>query len=435
MEKRIFYTIFLILFLITILPVNSQTISTRLSTYFYTWERFDSILPNGEYTSTKHLRGYQNFLFDISEGKWSFSTSIQTEEDVIEKSGKGFAYRFYNAYIKGSNLFDILDIKLGRQYVSAGAGRGTLDGINLKLKLGKEKEIHLTGYAGGLTPYTYDFDKYGVFFKNFAFGGQLSYFGVKDLKLSASYFNKHRKPQSYTTIRADSSFNLQREYIVDIDEFADQLGGLDFSYWKPKYNFFGKIYYDFNLKKLYRAELNGSMNVMDNLKFSAGYTYRQPQISYNSIFWVFNYRQYNELELGADYLLNKSINIYARAANVFYTDENSLKFQIGFSHPNYGLSIVKYTGYAGESEGAYGYFNYELLKSKLALTSGLGFSNYRIKNYSDEKENSITGLLGFTYRPVNRVSIDIQGQLISNRIYKTDTRLLLGINYWLFSKL
>lgn len=434
MEKRIYYTVIFILLLFFILPLHSQTISTRLSTYFYTWERYDSVLTPGEYTSTNHIRGYQNFLLDITEGKWSFSTSVQTEEDLIEKSGRGFAYRFYNAYIKGSNLFDVLDVKLGRQYVSAGTGRGTLDGINLKLKLGKEKEFHLSGYAGGLTPYTYDFDDYGVFFKNFAFGGQLSYFGVKDLKLSASYFNKHRKPQSYTTVRADSSFN-RMEYIVDIDEFADQLGGLDFSYRKLKYNFFGKLYYDFNLKKLYRGEINGSVSATDKLRFSLGYTYRQPQISYNSIFWVFNYRQYNELELGADYLLNKNINIYAKAANVFYTDENSLRFQVGFSHPNFGLSIIKYSGYTGESEGAYGYVNYELMKSKLSLTSGLSYSNYKIKNYSDEKENSLSGMLGFTYRPVNRITIDVQGQLISNRIYKTDTRLLLGINYWLFSKL
>jgi hypothetical protein len=434
MEKRIFYPVIIILLLFLILPLHSQTISTRLSTYFYTWERYDSILTGGEYSSTSHLRGYQNLLLDITEGKWSFSTSVQTEEDLMEKSGRGFAYRFYNAYIKGSNLFDVLDVKLGRQYVSAGTGRGTLDGINLKLKLGKEKEFHLSGYAGGLTPYTYDFDDYGVFFKNFAFGGQLSYFGVKDLKLSASYFNKNRKPQSYTTVRADSSLN-RMEYVVDIDEFADQLGGLDFSFRKPKYDFFGKLYYDFNLKKLYRGEINGSVSATDKLRFSLGYTYRQPQISYNSIFWVFNYRQYNELEIGADYLVNKNINIYARAANVFYTDENSLRAQLGFSHPNFGLSIIKYTGYAGESEGAYGYFNYELMKSKLSLTSGLSYSNYKIKNYSDEKENSFSGMLGFTYRPVNRVTIDVQGQLISNRIYKTDTRLLVGINYWLFSKL
>lgn len=389
---------------------------------------------NGKYSSTTHLRGYQNFLLDISEGKWSFSTSVQTEEDIIEKSGRGFAYRFYNAFIKGSNLFNILDLKLGRQYISAGTGRGTLDGINLKLKLGKEKEYHLSGYAGGLTPYTYDFNDYGVFFKNFAFGGQLSYFGVKNLKLSASYFNKHRKPQSYTTVRADSSFN-KTEYVVDIDEFADQLGGLDFSYRKPKYDFFGKLYYDFNLKKLYRGEINGSISATDKLRFSLGYTYRQPQISYNSIFWVFNYRNFNEVEAGVDYLLNKSFNFYAKAANVFYTDENSLRVQLGISHPNFGLSLIKYTGYSGESDGIYAYFNHELLKSELALTSGLNYSKYRIKNYSDEKENTFGGMLGLTYRPFNRITIDIQGQLISNRIYKTDTRLLLGINYWLFSKL
>ena len=58
---------------------------------------------------------------------------------MIKKVGRGFAYRFYNLYVKGSNLFGVLDVKLGRQNIFAGTGKGTLDGLNLKVKAGKTK--------------------------------------------------------------------------------------------------------------------------------------------------------------------------------------------------------------------------------------------------------------------------------------------------------
>ena len=431
MRRIKFYLLLVVLFFV-VSSGYGQVINTRLSTYFYGWERIDSLGPNAP--STTHVTGYQNILMDASYKKWSFNTSAQVEEDVTGKNDRGFGYRFYNLYVKGSNLFNALDLKLGRQYVSAGVGRNTLDGMSFKLKLGENKEYQFTGFSGVLTPLAYDFD-YGNIkvAENFSFGGMFTFYGVKNLMLGLSYYNKKQKPLDYFATRIDSAFVSSRQVYIETGPEADQLVGLDASYSEKNYAFFGKGYYDLNQNKLFKGEISGSWFAMPSLKFSLGYNYKEPQISYNTIFWVFEHKQYQEIEGGVDFILHKKYNFYVNVSNVMFQDDNSLKFSLGMSHPAYGLSFIKYTGYSGESDGVYGYFNYQLLKPDLTLTSSLSYSNYKINNYSDNKSDALSGLLGLVWRPSPYVSVDAQGQFIKSRLYKNDTRFMIGFNYWLFS--
>lgn len=417
----------------------SQSLNLRFNNTFYTWKRLDEVPAAGtSATYTTHLTGYQNLAFDFNFGnKWTLSTSVQTDEDVVKKNGRGFSYRFYDAYLKGSNLFNVLDLKLGRQYVSGGSGRGTIDGAHFKLKFGERKEYQVIGFGGYLTPLAYDFEGYNKkLTENFLAGGQFLYYGVKDLSVGLSYANKQRAVDPYWTIRPDENFN-QKDVLIETESRAEQYGGLDLTYRiMKKHNLYGRAYYDFNKKKFYKGEFNGIFALNDKIKFSVGYFYKEPQLSVNTIFWVFNYQKYQEIQSGLDYttkILGKDVNIYGRFGGVIYEKDNSLKFQLGLSGASYGLGITKYTGYAGESEGAFAYYNCDLVKTKLALTSSLNYSRYNLGNYSTDKVDVFGGTLGFTYRPVSRFSIDAQGQFMTNEIYKFDTRFLLGVNYWLFS--
>ena len=419
----------------------SQSLNLRFSTYFYGWQRADSIGATGSEGKTMHLRGYQNLLLEINKNKWSFNTLVQTEEDVIEKNGDGFNYRFYNLYIKGTNLFNALDLKLGRQYVFSGAGKGPIDGLYFKVKAGKNKEFQLAGYGGVLTPYDYTFKNYPKIQDNFMVGGQFSYYGVRDLFVGLSYMLKNRQMPSYYTLRLDTAFNT-KEVLVELDSKSDMVAGLDFNYtYMMKHNFFGKAYFDVYHKKLYRGEFNARVRVMDNMNVLAGYTYREPQLSYNTIFWVFSYKRTHEVEGGLDYTLKNGMNIYAKVSDVIYDKtvdslkNNSLKINVGFSHPSFGLSFVRYMGYSGESDGVNGYYQREIVKQMLSATAALSFSRYYLGEFETDKVNSFSGLVGFTYRPSPQISIDAQGQFLFNRIYKLDSRFLIGINYWLFKKL
>jgi hypothetical protein len=395
----------------------------------------DSLSTSGNTTFTTHLKGYQNLLLDGTAGKWTFNTFFQTDEDVVNKIGRGFAYRFYSLYLKGTNLFNHLDVKLGRQYVSAGTGKGTIDGAYLKLKMGENKEYQLVGYGGELTPLTYDIDKYPSISKNYSLGGQFLYYGVKDLMVGLSYQNKRRQPDSYFALRADSLFNTQ-QVLIETDSKADQTAGVDVNYTLlNRHNFYGKAYVDINRKVFSRGEFNANIQLMKDLRLSGDFIYREPQISYNTIFWVFTHGTTQEYEGGVDYVLNKIFNLYTRVGNVIYNGDHSLKFLLGVNNPFFGVSFIKYDGYAGKSDGVSGYVAHEIVKSKLSVNLNLDYSSYSISEFTSDKSNAYSGMLGLTYRPDARVSVDAQGQFISNTEYKTDVRFLIGFNYWMFSKL
>ncbi len=421
----------------------AQSVNFRFNNYFYGWQRIDS-LSNTSTAKTTHIRGYQNYLLDVNSGQWSFNTLAQTEEDVIKKVGRGFAYRFYNLYVKGSNLFGVLDIKLGRQNIFAGTGKGTLDGLNLKVKAGKNKEYQFSLYGGALAPYSFEIKEYPEIKNNYHFGAMFSYYGVKDLMASVSYSNKKRTPEAYTTFRADSLYNLV-ERTITFDGPAQQLAGLDVNYtFLGKHNFFGRAYFDVEYNKIYRAEANIRVQINNELRGFVEYTYREPQYSYNSIFWVFNYTKNQEVSGGLDYTLKNGINIYGRTGIVLYeksanstysTKTNSVKIQAGFSHANYGLNFTRYMGYSGESDGVSAYFQRDIYQNKVSASASVNYSNYKLGDYLVDKVNALSGQLGITYRPMPQISFDVQGQYLINRIYKSDVRGLVGFSYWLFKKL
>lgn len=440
-----FKNIWFLLFAIVLCICQSaftQSINFRFNNYFYAWQRLDSLSDTKD-AKTVHLRGYQNYLFELKANQWSFNFLAQTEEDLINKVGRGFGYRLYNAYIKGSNLFNILDLKLGRQNIFAGTGRGTIDGLFLKFKAGKFKQYQFSLYGGVIAPYSYNFDKYPEIKNNYQFGAMLSYYGVKDLIVSLSYNNKKRNPESYKTFRADSIYNLE-ERTISFDAPATQLAGLDFNYViLGKHNVFGKAYYNFTMKKLYRAEINLRAKLTNDINAFAEYLFREPQFNYNSIFWVFSYRKNQEVSAGADYTFKNGIAAYIKASAVFYdnvesdfkTDNKSFKIQAGFNNTDYGLNFTRFMGYAGESDGVSAYYRRVLLKNPyIAGNVHIDFSRYVLGDYDVKKVNAFSSQIGFTYRPIQQFSIDLQGQYLFNRIYKSDLRVLAGFSYWLFKK-
>ncbi len=399
----------------------------RLNTYFYSWERADSI----DGTSTSHLRGYQNISFDVSGGKWSFNTWLQAGEDVTEKIGRGFETEVFNAYLKGSNLFGFMDMKLGRQYVYAGVGKGPLDGMLLKFKAGKKKEYQITAFGGFNTPATYDFSGYGSLSNDFLAGLNLGYYGTQGLVVNLSYMDRHRKGMSYIAPRIDSSL-MTTDVLIEPDDRQYTLGGFDFNYaHRNVFAAYGKLYYDFARKLLYKGEVNASY-LAGPVRLSAGYLYREPQISFNSTFWTFNHSTYQEVEGSIDYAFKNGYSLYGKISDLIYTDDNSLRYQLGFNGPGYGLSYIGYSGYAGSSNGFSAYASYQFIEEILSGTATVNYSNYYLGSIEYEKSNALSATAGLTYRPSRYVSIDAQGQLITNRQYSTDTRFLFGINYWLF---
>ena len=90
------FTVFtLVMFFALLASGLSQTLNLRFNNAFYTWKRVDSLTgSNVDATYTTHLKGYQNLAFDLNFGKWTLSSFVQTDEDIINKIDRGFSFRF-----------------------------------------------------------------------------------------------------------------------------------------------------------------------------------------------------------------------------------------------------------------------------------------------------------------------------------------------------
>jgi hypothetical protein len=70
----------------------------------------------------------------------------------------------------------------------------------------------------------------------------------------------------------------------------------------------------------------------------------------------------------------------------------------------------------------------------LIPTLGISYNTYKL-NTADDTENTIAAVLGLIARPLQMLSIDLQGQWLNNKVYKNDVRLYAGLNFWFSEQL
>jgi hypothetical protein len=152
-------------------------------------------------------------------------------------------------------------------------------------------------------------------------------------------------------------------------------------------------------------------------------------VRYNSIFSVFNFQNSQEIEVGADYLIEKTYKLIGKFANVSYEDESSQRLSVGLSS-RYGTIIGRKTfGYAGELDAISFYTAQTILDGLLTPSFSVAFTRYKLANALSRNE-MLTLLLGCNYRPIRTLSFDVQGQYLNNKIYNNDFRLFVKLNFW-----
>ena len=97
---------------------------------------------------------------------------------------------------------------------------------------------------------------------------------------------------------------------------------------------------------------------------------------------------------------------------------------------NYGsISYRKTLGYAGELDAVSLYTAHSFIEGLITPSVGFSYTNYKLSEDA-EKNNLLTLLAGLNVRPWVTWSFDLQGQLLNNKIYKNDLRILFKINHW-----
>ena len=419
--KKFFTIIFIIGISIVVLP---QSFNGRFSSSVYSFQTFDSTN-----SSSTYLRSYQMLNLNINQGNVSLRSYMNLEGDLSGvKMMDGPMLRFYNLYLEVRDLFDLATIKLGRQPIFNSVAGGVYDGINIDLKKSAYK---FTGYYGGDVPAYDKLQLTNKWDKDFILGGKFTTIALENFQISLSYVDKNFQPEPYWATRLDANLN-PIQVLISNNSLQYQFTSAEVNYsYKDKVNIFTTYDYDLNFNRTSKVEFDGGYSPDKNLRLSLYYNYRAPMISYNSIFSVFDYGNTQEVEVGADYTINKFFTVTGRYGNVIYQDANSQRVTVGINS-NYGsISYRKTFGYAGELDALSLYSAYTVLNGLLTPSVGVSFTQYKLSSDPNEPLNHLAAIIGgFNIRPWALLSFDLQAQYMDNKIYRNDFRMFLKLNYW-----
>lgn len=399
----------------------SQNLNGRFSSSVYMFERFDSAD-----VSQNHVRAYQMLNLNFNYYNFSLRSNLNLETDLAQKLDADPRLRFYNLYFEARNVFDIANIKIGRQPIINSVVGGLMDGASISIN---QYDFKLSGFYGGNVPAYQKLELIENFSDNYIAGAKLSTTILKDFQFAVGYLNKNFKPTDYNALRLDPNLNPIQVLISNKSNQFQYLSG-EASYFSENFLFINSRYeYDLNFKKTSKVEFDARIEQIKDLGVNLYYNFREPRVRYNSIFSVFDYGNTQEIEAGLDYKLDKDYTLLAQFGYVKFKDENSSRLGIGAATKFGTVNYKKTFGYAGEMDAVSVYTAYTFLDGLITPNVGLSYSSYKVSK--DSETNNITTLVaGLNFRPFRKLSFDLQGQYLDNKIYKNDFRLFFKLNHW-----
>ena len=406
----------------------AQLVTGRLVTSFYAWERFDTVG-----TSQQSVRAFQAVQLSIAQGDVSLNTSLMGTSNVVGAFGDVGRVRFYNLFLSWLNIGKMVDLHLGRQFVYAGVGNGTIDGVMAQAHF-LQRAVTVTGFGGA----TVGPDFTGVrsdMHDNYHFGGQVLTTLIPNTRLGLSYANRREARDPYWTLRTrDTTYAAYAYYVAPYAD-AEELGSADASYTlRDRLSVYGRYDYDFKNDRTSRAQGGVRVNVTGALTLTGDYIHRIPVISYNSIFSAFVANAVDELEGGVEYGFTPLLRAFGRVASVKYSDDKSTRWSFGVNSGYGSLSYSGSDGYAGELQSLSIQGTYPLFGRVVVPSAGISYASYRLSAESS-RDNALGIVVGAMVRPATAFSFDVQGQWLSNKLLQQDMRLQIRLMYWFAQRL
>ena len=361
------------MFIFLFCKVSAQFFQLRLVSSAYSWQQQDTI---GQ--SSNHLFGYQTAQLSLSGEHLSFHTYLQGFNDFVGPLKNNGTIRFYNFYIDYTDLFDKVDISLGRQAVFAGVGNGTIDGGIASIRL-LDSRLKVLGYYGALPSTEQKFEMISDQKDNNMFGAQIIGTPSDFVRASLSYMQKNIKPETYWAIRKDSLYNPVSTEISP-SATAEQYVSGDVSVDYDMLSVYARSDFDLNQENFSRFQFFTRVKITEPLSLTGEFTHRDPRLLYNSIFWVFAYNTISEYELGAEYTICKDWQVFGKIGSVSYGDDNSNQVTLGSNMKYVSASFSWNTGYGGELAAFSLNAGYPLLNNKLTPTITIGYAHYKLES-------------------------------------------------------
>lgn len=429
---RCFSAFFLSILFLCAGEACAQSVSGRFVTTFYSYEQYDTTNA-----SKLSLRGFEAMQLNFGTANYQLHTYLLATNDFITSQPNDPRLRAGNLYLEGQSLGGFVDLKLGRQPIFQRVGISSFDGLSANAKF-LDNKISVVAFGGSLPPLDESFRLNSDMKDNMLYGAQAYYSPFENFRVGGAYVDKTFKPESYLALRTDSlnAPNDVRQVLIDPSSVASQFVSGDLFYYTQNVTGYLRLDYDLNFDEWNRTEATFRYSPITSLSADIGYFHRDSRLPFNSIFSVFDHSGTDEYDFGLNYLFTKDITAYGSVNKIYYSGDNSTQFTIGTNIYLFNLNFSHNDGFAGNLNGISAQIIYPFMDRKLMLIASGAVTSYKILQADSLPTSTLySGSLGLTCRPLNLLSITLQGQYYQDPVYKNDFRGYLQVSYYFFSKL
>lgn len=324
------------------------------------------------------------------------------------RNGEGLNGRLYYLYADYRDLFDKVDIRLGRQFVNYAAGSALVDGGQIELK-----NVGPVAFSvmGGRNVF-FDLNDEGTRSNDFVFGAAASLAGFQKTDAELSYFMK-----------------------LDKDGVArDQLGASFKQYLFNSIKVYGNARFEFPSESFSEVLAGVKYFPTSDLVFTGEWYQSYPTFDSTSIYSVFAVDRYQEAVFRADYTINDKFSVNAGYNKQFYgnsgTDADVVEIGCRIRPIEQLLLNLNYdhrSGYGGKLNGGTAEITYEPIKP-LELAAGINFDVYqRDRITGEETARKYWG--GAKYKLSQNMSASVRVEDNVNARYKSDWQGRAAFNY------
>jgi hypothetical protein len=379
----------------------SAEIHGRSSTQF-TW--FNDI-----YTDKKQAEFGEYLSLSVTkldpENKLTFQGYGRVTQDIL--NGQGLNGRLYYLYGDYSNLFDKVDIRIGRQYVNYAAGSAIVDGGKIDLK-----NIGPIAFSimGGRNVF-FSIDGEATSYRDFVFGAAAYLQGYRNTDLELSYFMK-----------------------LDNDGLArDQVGASFKQYLFNSLKVYGNTRFDIPSETFTEVLAGVKYYPRADLVFTGEWYQSYPVFDSTSIYSVFATSRYQEGVFRVDYTINDMLSVNAGYSRQIFEDTDDADV-VGVGcriRPIENLSLtLNYdhrSGYGGRLNGAIADVAYDITK-KFEIAGGIHFDVYE-RDRITGSETARKYWLGSKYKINDKMSASVRVEDNVNARYTEDWSGRTAFNY------
>ncbi len=410
---------FLLAALLILLPARAEAtnLSARLTASLHSWERQDD-----DTTSIAHNTIHQLVSLKVKDfGVRGLSFHAYGRGFVhAENSRSSSRIALYSTYADWQRIAGRLDLRLGRQRISAGVGHGTVDGARAVVSL--PHSVKLLAYAGIEAPPDRGTEVRG-WDEGHLYGFRAS-IRRWSTTFSFSFASESRDVSGKTLTDPDGD-------VLELTSLARRLVGTEVrtTYLKDV-DIYGRVDLDAILWRAHRVQFRGRIRPLPGLGLSAGVDHREPRLDANSILSVFSAEPNTEIESSAAYQINKDLRLTGSYSLVLFYGSETHRTRVGMSRGVSTISYYRRSGYGGDFDGL-SVGSRLPITSEISLRGSVNYSEYRLSDAQEERYDSLAGVLALDYARIGKFATSLEGQVLRNKTYDYDLRLFAKVTYWI----